>query len=237
MRPHINFEIAALFSQLSQNRPVAHQYVTGIFPTGWIAPNGDTAQKIEILGNGQQLVVAGIHPETGLPYNWHGGEPDKIKLDELKPAAGNGHATPANGATEWPGERADRNQLVANIHAGAALHDSTRDLAAGLIAKGLDARGTIAVLRSLMHASSAERDARWRERLDDIPNLVNGAAGKFAKPAPEPITPYADSRHVNAARAPPQKKTPLEEAGFRQLFQNHVCRSSFCHDQTHLASG
>jgi hypothetical protein len=186
---------------------------------GLIAPNGDTTQKIEILGNGQQLVVAGIHPETGLPYNWHGGEPGKIKLDELpdisadearafldeavellvrdfgyrrdgKPAAGNGHATPANGTTDAPGERADWNQLVANIHAGTTLHDSTRDLAAGLIAKGLDAGGTITVLRSLMHASSAERDARWRERLDDIPNLVNGAAGKFAKPAPEPITPF-----------------------------------------------
>jgi hypothetical protein len=186
---------------------------------GLIAPNGDTTQKIEILGNGQQLVVDGIHPETGLPYTWHGGEPGKIKLDELpdisadearafleeavellvrdfgyrrdgKPAAGNGHATPANGATDAPGERADWNQLVANIHAGTALHDSTRDLAAGLIVKGLDASGTITVLRSLMHASSAERDARWRERLDDIPNLVNGAAGKFAKPAPEPITPF-----------------------------------------------
>jgi hypothetical protein len=48
-----------------------------------IAPNGDTEQKIEILGDGQQLVVDGIHPDTKQPYGWHGGEPGQIKLDEL----------------------------------------------------------------------------------------------------------------------------------------------------------
>ena len=32
-------------------------------------------QQIEILGHGQQVVVAGIHPDTGKPYSWHGGEP------------------------------------------------------------------------------------------------------------------------------------------------------------------
>ena len=31
--------------------------------------------KIEILGDGQQVVVNGIHPETKRPYRWHGGEP------------------------------------------------------------------------------------------------------------------------------------------------------------------
>jgi Bifunctional DNA primase/polymerase, N-terminal len=48
-----------------------------------IAPNGDTEQKIEILGNGQQLVVAGIHPDTQRPYAWHGGEPGDIAHDDL----------------------------------------------------------------------------------------------------------------------------------------------------------
>jgi Bifunctional DNA primase/polymerase, N-terminal len=40
-----------------------------------IAPNGINDEKIELLGDGQQLVVDGIHPETKQPYRWHGGEP------------------------------------------------------------------------------------------------------------------------------------------------------------------
>jgi hypothetical protein len=39
-----------------------------------IAPNGDENQKVEILGDGQQFVVHGIHPDTHNPYSWTGGE-------------------------------------------------------------------------------------------------------------------------------------------------------------------
>ena len=51
------------------------------------APNG-SAEKLELLGNGQQLVVAGIHPKTKKPYRWHGGEPGKIRRDDLPPITG-----------------------------------------------------------------------------------------------------------------------------------------------------
>jgi AAA domain/Bifunctional DNA primase/polymerase, N-terminal len=36
-------------------------------------PDGKAAHKIEILGDGQQIVVAGIHPDTKAPYTWLGG--------------------------------------------------------------------------------------------------------------------------------------------------------------------
>jgi Bifunctional DNA primase/polymerase, N-terminal len=39
--------------------------------------------KIEILAKGQQLVAAGIHPDTGKPYAWHGGEPGEIRREDL----------------------------------------------------------------------------------------------------------------------------------------------------------
>ena len=39
--------------------------------------------KIEILANGQQIVVFGAHPETKRAYSWHGGEPGKIKREDL----------------------------------------------------------------------------------------------------------------------------------------------------------
>ena len=31
--------------------------------------------KIEILCGGQQVIVAGVHPDTGEPYTWHNGTP------------------------------------------------------------------------------------------------------------------------------------------------------------------
>ena len=40
----------------------------------YVAPNGNKHQ-IEILGDGQQVVVNGIHPDTKQHYRWHGGEP------------------------------------------------------------------------------------------------------------------------------------------------------------------
>jgi Bifunctional DNA primase/polymerase, N-terminal len=38
------------------------------------APNG-MLHKVEILCDGQQIVVDGIHPDTHAPYRWHGGKP------------------------------------------------------------------------------------------------------------------------------------------------------------------
>jgi hypothetical protein len=48
----------------------------------FISPNG-TEQKIGILGDGQQYVVAGIHPETQQPYRWHGSGLQTIQRKDL----------------------------------------------------------------------------------------------------------------------------------------------------------
>ena len=51
--------------------------------TSFKAPSG-LVHKVEILGDGQQIVVNGIHPDTGQPYRWHGGEPGpKLRRDDL----------------------------------------------------------------------------------------------------------------------------------------------------------
>ena len=46
------------------------------------APNG-TLHKIEILGDGQQFICFGIHPDTGEPFTWHGGTPLDTPREEL----------------------------------------------------------------------------------------------------------------------------------------------------------
>jgi hypothetical protein len=48
-----------------------------------IAPDGSKGQKIEFLGDGQQIVVDGIHPETKRPYTWFGGVPWNVPHAEL----------------------------------------------------------------------------------------------------------------------------------------------------------
>src|SRR5262245_45004262 len=55
-----------------------------------VAPNG-RIEKIEFLGDGQQVVVFGIHPETKQPYEWHGGAPGQIARQDL-PRIGEGEA-------------------------------------------------------------------------------------------------------------------------------------------------
>jgi hypothetical protein len=47
-----------------------------------VAPNG-SAEKIEFLAAGQQVVVHGTHPQTQRPYSWHGGEPGQVAREDL----------------------------------------------------------------------------------------------------------------------------------------------------------
>jgi hypothetical protein len=181
-----------------------------------IAPNGKE-EKVEFLGDGQQVVVAGIHPDTGQPYRWHGGELCQTARDELpyireaeahalvdeivdmlcrdfgyrraaerpkKKEQGNGHDR-ASGAEDW-------GYLYSNIYNGHKLHDSLRDLAAKLIRSGTGGGAAVNQLRALMEGSPAPHDARWQERYNDIPRLVDSAAERFREPPePEaaPITP------------------------------------------------
>jgi AAA domain len=46
------------------------------------APDG-SSHKIEILGDGQQVVVDGVHPDTRRPYEWAGGEPWTVPRADL----------------------------------------------------------------------------------------------------------------------------------------------------------
>src|SRR5262249_43946909 len=48
-----------------------------------IAPDGSEGQKIEFLADGEQVVVAGIHPETKEPYRWLNGKPGDVKHEDL----------------------------------------------------------------------------------------------------------------------------------------------------------
>jgi hypothetical protein len=48
-----------------------------------VAPDGSRNDKLEFLASGQQFVAFGIHPDTGKPYHWTGGEPGEVKAKKL----------------------------------------------------------------------------------------------------------------------------------------------------------
>ena len=88
-----------------------------------------------------------------------------------------GTSTAYDGAADWQ-------YLVDRIRAGEALHDSLRDLAAKLVTSGMAAGAAVNFLRALMESSSAPRDERWLDRLNEIPRLVDSAEGLGAKADP-----------------------------------------------------
>ena len=166
------------------------------------APDG-SEQKIEILGDGQQIVAHGIHPDIHKPYSWHGGEPWTTPREQLpyvresdlraflnesmrvlvenfgfrvkgrtkQKANGDGAGTAR--------ERSDWGVLFAHILAGESLHDSIVALAASFVGIGMSEAAAIDRLKSLMDASTAPRNARWRERCAEIPRAVRSALEKY----------------------------------------------------------
>ena len=166
-----------------------------------VAPDGGTRQKIEILGDGQQVVVHGIHPETEKPYSWHGGEPWEIAVEDLpyisediarefladaaKVLEEFGYTVPktGKGAENEPAAGGkDMSELVDAILAGQERHDSIRDLAAKLVVAGMGDRAAINLMRSIVGASTGPRDREWQKRYDDIPRAVRSARKKFIEP-------------------------------------------------------
>ena len=168
-----------------------------------VAPNGN-AEKIEFLGDGQQLVVDGIHPETKQPYRWHGGVPWDIPHAELPyihpheaaewvdkiaqilvtqfnyqrvQSTKNNGGTLCHGTTKPTGEDHWR-ELIDNVHYGRALHDTFRDLAAMLAASGMSSGAATHLLQALGERVEPY-DARVETRLRDIPRAIDTAYRKF----------------------------------------------------------
>jgi hypothetical protein len=164
-----------------------------------VAPDGSTDQKLEFLGDGQQVVVHGVHPDTREMYQWVDGDPGKVSRDKL-PLIDEAEAkaliaeladiaeTFGYQVVETPKKRKAKSRANCSddtrtnwghhleaIRAGHALHDNLRDLAAKLIASGMDAGAVVNLLRDATEGSEAVHDERWRDRYDDIPRLVDGA--------------------------------------------------------------
>jgi hypothetical protein len=180
------------------------------FVANLIAANG-AGVKIEFLADGEQVVIAGVHPDTEQPYRWSNGGLEQIKHEDLpyiretearalvwaivemlcrdfgyKRAPGRPKKGKQNGAdaAEGGGKGVGESgwaYLLNNIREGRELHDSIRDLAAMMIASGTNSGAAINQLRALMEGSQAPQDERWRARVSEIPAAVDSAVAKYGK--------------------------------------------------------
>jgi hypothetical protein len=214
-----------------------------------IAPNGK-GEKIEILGDGEQVVVHGVHPDTKKPYAWSAGTPwkdicakDLPYLDEpmarefLRDAAElltteygyKLHEEPrANGGAGDPRASSDWGKLFSNIYTGTDLHESIARLAYSFIATGMSGGAVVARLRSLLEASQAPKDARWQDRYDDIPRAVRSAQEKLEvtleqealREAAERRTEQAEQTGAQAEQPQPEQPQPKQQPNIL-LFHRH----------------
>src|SRR5215471_12571611 len=176
-----------------------------------IAPDGSEGQKVELLADGEQVVVAGIHPETKQPYDWSNGGLEQVKHGDLpytREAEGhtlvdrmvdevlvanfgytrapsrpkaNGGAAPKAHDGGGGGGDRDWGALTENILTGRELHDSVTIFAAKLIASGMNSGAAVNYLRGLMDKSTAPKDDRWHMRVSEIPAAVDSAVAKYSK--------------------------------------------------------
>ena len=162
--------------------------------------DGEKAQ-VEFLGEGQQFVASGIHPDTKQPYRWPGDrliDLPPIELTEVSPAqldavremadsilavygAPKGQ-TKSHGATKLnlglPIKNSDRIQKIKN---GEAWHLPMVELTGSLVQKGLDRETIIELCMPLRWDGFTEGETRA-----ELSKMVDGAFNKNYAPLPKP---------------------------------------------------
>jgi hypothetical protein len=198
-----------------------------------IAADGSTGEKIEFMCDGQQIVAAGIHPDTGRPYTWPLGNPTDIAHDDLPDISeaeaqqlvgdivellcrdfgySRAPARPSRKKTNGTAQAGlfgpdDWQHLVDEILAGNELHANTRDLAAKMVRAGMDGGAIVNFLRGLMNSSAAARDDRWQKRYDNLPHLVESWQVKLEAEQAAAAAPVAPAAGTPPPPPPPPAPT------------------------------
>lgn len=154
--------------------------------------------KVELYSRGRYLTLTGRTIKAGplAPLRGFGALADRIRGDRK--------ANPETGELERMAGDERYGELVRRILSGDVFHDSLRDLAASLVAAGMQPGAVVSHLRGLMDACAAPHDERWRARRKQIPELVRSAEGKF--------TPAAAGTDPRARAYPSEGELPAEQA-------------------------
>jgi hypothetical protein len=181
-----------------------------------IAPDGATGQRIEVLCDGQQFVAYGIHPDTGKPYSWFGGEPGEVRREDLPPLIAAKAREIVNAAVEiaeqhgYRREQTKKAKLKANPNgAGSPAdwivdyldHDQLAGYAMRLLKSGMNDGAAVNFLRAQVEALTNVDANRKARRLREIAGMVSSArekieAAQTPMPSPSAARPLAEVHTV-----------------------------------------
>jgi hypothetical protein len=138
-------------------------------------PEGLKGQRLEFLADGQQIVIAGDHPDTGKPYTWHGVGPGGIKRKDLSLI------------TEAQAKAlvADAVELLITLH-GYQLpvrKAKAKATTTGTAGAGMADASVVNFLRAQIEALEDVDPARQARRLHEVPAMVTSARAKIGAPA------------------------------------------------------
>lgn len=188
----INPAALALLEELGARYVEVSPSGTGLRAFGYAPPLETGAagtldgMKLELYSKGRYLTLTGEPVKAGplAPLRGFGELAERIRAGRK--------VNPDTGEIERTAPDERHAELVRRIHSGDVYHDSLRDLAASLVASGMQAGAVVNHLRALMAASAAPRDDRWKARYAQIPDLVSSADAKFG-PAAEVFTAMVES--------------------------------------------
>jgi AAA domain-containing protein/bifunctional DNA primase/polymerase-like protein len=190
----------------------------------------NTTEKVEVLADGQQLVLFGVHPDTHQPYRWHGGEPGQIRREDLpyvrqldvqkflddaakllidehgyrrpqERSKSNGAGNDTNGDSDW---RIYLDNLID--------HDKLTSFAMSLVRAGLNAGAAVNLLRAAVERLENVDPERKRRRLDEIPGMVSSAE---AKPAETKLS-FVDMAQWDSEEVPTRQWSVPDRLPLRQ---------------------
>jgi putative DNA primase/helicase len=198
-------------------------------------------EKLEFLGDGQQLVIDGIHPETGKPYAWFGSRPGETRREDLPPiieeeahelvkacvallinefgykVRETKKARQANGEdigpTDWTVDYSD--------------HDSLTAFVMKMINGGTPSGLVFNFCRDQIAALVADPERKQR-RLKELRGIVDSAVRKLAQSQQEPLSePDDDAKLTRLAKLPlldyeRARKEAAEALGMRASMLDRV---------------
>ena len=197
---------------------------------------GEKGERLEFLGNGQQFVAHGIHPDTLEPYQWDGGELGEVARSDLPDI----HEKEARELVEWATQMlaarfgyriAGKSRTKEGVESGNGAgggdgwgeyligaasgdHDAMVRFALALVNSGMSDAAAENFLHDTVTAYAANIDTeRLKRRLHEIPDMVSSARGIFdAEEKEERGQPQAGAQQA-LSQAP--TAGPLAELGER----------------------
>jgi hypothetical protein len=167
-------------------------------------PTGARGEKLEFLGDGQQVVVHGVHPDTGKPYAWPLGSPKERgdlpyireaearglleKLTEI--AAGHGYQVKAE-----PRPRANGPENPGPVDWSLTRlieHEELTATGMKLVRAGMHPGAAVNFLKEQLRGLEGVDEERRKRRLAEVADIVSSAQDKLeeaealAKPRLEP---------------------------------------------------